>query len=100
MGILLKLIGAAMAGFGSHRFYGPTKSLGPRLGSMIRYAIGVITVYPFAHSLHNELHQGRRDGDSDASFTSAWFLSFMAVACGVFVGHLADQMFGSGEKND
>lgn len=93
MSLILRLIAAVVGGFAAHRLYTPSLSMGPRWGSMFRYAVGMITTLPFLLMVH---HAIKSDSDDERLLT-AFLLTIGAVGSGTFVGHWSDTVSG-GDK--
>lgn len=84
--LIVRLLMAVLAGIAGHRFYTPSQMFGPRWGSMLRYAIGLLLFIPCLTMVKqsiNETNEIERD-------LMAGLLTAGALGTGTFVGHLFD----------
>ena len=90
--IILKLILSVIGGLATHLLHKPTRRMGPRLGSLARYAIGELALIPFREAVSDSLPDAmtRRERGIVASLLAAG-----AFGAGVFIGFILD---GHGEE--
>jgi hypothetical protein len=77
-----------MAGFLAHRLYQPSTGFGDRLGTLLRYAIGIVLMLPFVLLDHHALREIEND---DTRVSAAYLLAAVSVGGGVAIGHFADR---------
>jgi len=89
--LIIKLIAAFFIGLAGHQAHKPTHVFGPRWGSLVRYAIGIILYIPAAMLVkssiptHNDTHWGEMERDANAMLLAAG-----AVGSGVLIGHVLE----------
>lgn len=93
MKLVIKLLVIVMAAFGLHAFYNPTTALGERWGTMARYAIGILGLYPFFMIVNRNM-RGTESETEDERVTVAYFMAAGAMGTGVFMGHILDRVRG------
>jgi hypothetical protein len=90
--LFIRLFLAVMAGLAGHRAYTPSQLFGPRWGSMLRYAIGLIIFIPCNIIIKKSLPDTENDIERDLV---AGLLTAGALGTGTLLGHFLD---GMGEK--
>lgn len=86
--IALRLFGTFMGGLASHVFHKPTRHLGPRWGSLARYAVGSLMLIPFRLLVYSGLGEIKRENERIAITD---LLTLVAFGAGVLTGHLMDR---------
>lgn len=96
--LFIKLLASALAGFGLHQFYRPSAALGPRWGSLLRYAIGAFGLLPFLILINRQIANphvdARSNGGDDERLTVAYMITVISFGAGTMAGHLLDRANG------
>lgn len=89
--MILRLFLIVLAGVAGHQAYHPTKTLGPRWGSLLRYAIGILLFIPANIVIKAGIPAcSDKFGEVERDITSG-LLTAGAIGTGTFLGHFFEQ---------
>ena len=90
--MLIKLIAAFIIGLASHALNAPTRKLGPRVGSLSRYAIGILLFIPLFSIIGHALGKPKDDTfwPQFEHDITAGLLTAGAQGSGTFLGYVLD----------
>lgn len=88
--MILRLFLVLLAGIAGHQSYHPTKTFGPRWGSLLRYAIGIILFIPCSIIVKAGIpEKADKFGEVERDIT-AGLLTAGALGTGTLIGHFID----------
>jgi hypothetical protein len=88
--MVLRLFLVVLAGTAGHRAYEPTRQFGPRWGSLLRYAIGIILFIPCQIIIKLSIpERAERFGEVERDIVSG-LLTAGALGTGTLIGHFMD----------
>ena len=85
--LIIRLFLVGLAGLAAHWTYEPTRTLGARWGSLVRYAIGVLLFIPAQIVIKHSLPANQPEVERDII---SGLLAAGATGSGVLLGHMMD----------
>lgn len=90
--IIIKLVITVLIGITGHQMHKPTQDFGPRWGSLLRYAIGLLLFIPCNLIIKSSL-PSPKDGEGEMSNDIiSSLLAAGALGSGVLIGYFSDKV--------